>query len=117
MKVPKDTPTRPATDLVKGAIFSILENMTDDWWEVDVNTGRVRGERTRQVYAMGSKIKVRIAEVDLSARQLGLRLAEDRKRPVAPREVKRAPHRKVAPISRPGRGKARKPRGRFRRRR
>ena len=24
-------PTRPATDLVRGAIFSILENMTDDW--------------------------------------------------------------------------------------
>jgi 16S rRNA (guanine966-N2)-methyltransferase len=26
-----DRPTRPATDLVRGAIFSILENMTDDW--------------------------------------------------------------------------------------
>src|SRR5512136_1844596 len=24
-------PTRPATDLVRGAIFSILENMTDNW--------------------------------------------------------------------------------------
>ncbi len=24
-------PTRPATDLVRGAIFSILENMTDKW--------------------------------------------------------------------------------------
>jgi 16S rRNA (guanine966-N2)-methyltransferase len=24
-------PTRPATDLVRGAIFSILENMTDHW--------------------------------------------------------------------------------------
>ncbi|HVP12420.1 MAG TPA: ribonuclease R [Phycisphaerae bacterium] len=54
-----------------------LENMTDDWWEVDMNTGRVSGERTRQVFAMGSKIKVRIAEVDLSARQLGLRLGEE----------------------------------------
>lgn len=27
-------PTRPATDLVRGAIFSILENMTDNWEEV-----------------------------------------------------------------------------------
>ena len=27
-------PTRPATDLVRGAIFSILENMTDNWDKV-----------------------------------------------------------------------------------
>ncbi|MBI4304655.1 MAG: 16S rRNA (guanine(966)-N(2))-methyltransferase RsmD [Chloroflexi bacterium] len=34
LKVPKSTPTRPATELVRGAIFSILENLTDDWEEV-----------------------------------------------------------------------------------
>jgi 16S rRNA (guanine(966)-N(2))-methyltransferase RsmD len=34
IKAPKGTPTRPATDLVRGAIFSILENMTDDWAQV-----------------------------------------------------------------------------------
>ena len=33
LKVPK-RPTRPATDLVRGAIFSILENTTDDWEQV-----------------------------------------------------------------------------------
>ena len=27
-------PTRPATDLVRGAIFSILENMTEEWGPV-----------------------------------------------------------------------------------
>lgn len=31
LKGPKVVTTRPATDLVKGAIFSILENLTDDW--------------------------------------------------------------------------------------
>lgn len=31
LKAPKGTPTRPATDLVRGAIFSMLENITDDW--------------------------------------------------------------------------------------
>ncbi|MFH1639182.1 MAG: 16S rRNA (guanine(966)-N(2))-methyltransferase RsmD [Chloroflexota bacterium] len=31
---PKRRATRPATDLVRGAIFSILENMTDDWSQV-----------------------------------------------------------------------------------
>ena len=29
--MPRGTPTRPATDLVRGAIFSILENITSDW--------------------------------------------------------------------------------------
>ncbi|MFC1985615.1 16S rRNA (guanine(966)-N(2))-methyltransferase RsmD [Chloroflexota bacterium] len=33
LKVPKG-PTRPATDLVRGAIFSILENATDHWEQV-----------------------------------------------------------------------------------
>ncbi len=31
LKFPKGTTTRPATDLVKGAIFSILENTAGDW--------------------------------------------------------------------------------------
>jgi len=34
LKVPKGTTTRPATDLVRGAIFSILENIATDWTEV-----------------------------------------------------------------------------------
>jgi 16S rRNA (guanine966-N2)-methyltransferase len=34
LKVPKGTTTRPATDLVRGAIFSILENVAADWSEV-----------------------------------------------------------------------------------
>ncbi len=34
LKAPKRTATRPATDLVKGAIFSILENITDNWERV-----------------------------------------------------------------------------------
>lgn len=31
LKVPKRAATRPATDLVRGAIFSILETTTNDW--------------------------------------------------------------------------------------
>ena len=34
LKVPKGTSVRPATDLVRGAIFSILENATDNWQQV-----------------------------------------------------------------------------------
>ena len=39
LKVP-ETGLRPATDLVRGAIFSMLENLTDDWSRVlDVFSG------------------------------------------------------------------------------
>jgi 16S rRNA (guanine966-N2)-methyltransferase len=34
LKVPKRAGTRPATDLVRGAIFSILETTTSDWSRV-----------------------------------------------------------------------------------
>ncbi|MFC1952250.1 16S rRNA (guanine(966)-N(2))-methyltransferase RsmD [Chloroflexota bacterium] len=34
LKAPKVTTTRPATDLVRGAIFSILETLTSDWTQV-----------------------------------------------------------------------------------
>jgi 16S rRNA (guanine966-N2)-methyltransferase len=34
LKVPKGTITRPATDLVRGAIFSILETIASDWSQV-----------------------------------------------------------------------------------
>jgi 16S rRNA (guanine(966)-N(2))-methyltransferase RsmD len=34
LKYPKGTKTRPATDLVRGAIFSILENIAEDWSQV-----------------------------------------------------------------------------------
>ncbi|HEX74668.1 MAG TPA: 16S rRNA (guanine(966)-N(2))-methyltransferase RsmD [Dehalococcoidia bacterium] len=34
LKVPRGTIVRPATDLVRGAIFSILETTTSDWLQV-----------------------------------------------------------------------------------
>jgi len=34
LRVPKGSIVRPATDLVRGAIFSILENITSDWARV-----------------------------------------------------------------------------------
>jgi len=40
IKVPRGTVVRPATDLVRGAIFSILETITSDWAQVlDVFAG------------------------------------------------------------------------------
>jgi 16S rRNA (guanine966-N2)-methyltransferase len=34
LKFPKGTTTRPATDLVRGAIFAIAENIASDWTQV-----------------------------------------------------------------------------------
>jgi len=34
LKFPRGTRTRPATDLVRGAIFSMLENVAEDWAQV-----------------------------------------------------------------------------------
>ena len=34
LKFPRGTVTRPVTDLVRGAIFSILENIAEDWSQV-----------------------------------------------------------------------------------
>lgn len=40
LKAPKRTATRPATDLVRGAIFSILANIAQDWSQVlDIFSG------------------------------------------------------------------------------
>jgi len=77
-----------------------LENMTDDWWDVDVSVGRIVGQRTHRVFAMGSRVSVRINEVDLSARQLNLVLAEAARRPPA---KAKSPEKKT----RPGRGRKR----------
>jgi len=40
LKAPKSTATRPATDLVRGAIFSILETTVSQWeWVLDLFSG------------------------------------------------------------------------------
>ncbi len=51
-----------------------LEDLGDDWWEVDVKAGRVMGERSRKTYALGATVHVRIADVDVPGRELELAL-------------------------------------------
>ncbi|MBN2562984.1 MAG: VacB/RNase II family 3'-5' exoribonuclease [Phycisphaerae bacterium] len=65
-----------------------FEDLGDDWWDVDVKTGRVVGERTRRTLTMGTRVAVHIAAVDLPSRQLNLVLAPD------DRPGKRQPSRK-----------------------
>jgi len=53
-----------------------LEDLGGDWWEVDVKTGRVMGQRTGRSFALGISVRVQIVSVDLSSRQLNLGLVE-----------------------------------------
>ncbi|MCG8408329.1 MAG: ribonuclease R [Phycisphaerales bacterium] len=66
-----------------------LEDLGDDWWDVDVQQGRVTGERSCDTFALGNSVKVLITDVDLCARQLKLGLSEGTK-------VRRRPRKKPA---------------------
>ncbi len=56
--------------LVEGLLR--LEDLGDDWWEVDAKTGTVRGEVTGKRLRLGDLLEVRIANVDVARRQMSL---------------------------------------------
>ena len=49
-----------------------MEDLGDDWWEVDPRTGSIRGQRSGRVMRIGDVLAVRIAGVDVARRQLNL---------------------------------------------
>ena len=49
-----------------------MEDLGDDWWEVSAKTGEIRGERSGRRFRVGDALTVRIASVNLPARQLNL---------------------------------------------
>lgn len=51
-----------------------FDALADDWWEVDASRGAAVGERTGHRVAIGDRLKVLIARVDLPNRQLELDL-------------------------------------------
>jgi ribonuclease R len=56
--------------LIEGLVR--LEDLGDDWWEIDGKRGLVRGEVTGRTYRLGDVMPVRIAAVDVAQRQLKL---------------------------------------------
>ncbi|HHH75695.1 MAG TPA: RNB domain-containing ribonuclease, partial [Phycisphaerae bacterium] len=56
--------------LVEGLIR--ITELGDDWWEVSAKDGTIRGEVTGTKYRIGDRIGVKIAGVEVSARQLNL---------------------------------------------
>jgi len=53
--------------------------MPDDYWITDAASGSMVGQRTRQRFTIGDVVTVEIADVDIGARELNLRMVGDRK--------------------------------------
>ncbi|MBN1942807.1 MAG: ribonuclease R [Phycisphaerae bacterium] len=49
-----------------------LEDLGDDWWQVDAKTGTVRGEATGRTFRLGDRLRVQVLGVDVARRQLNL---------------------------------------------
>ena len=49
-----------------------MEDLGDDWWEVNPKLGKVTGEHTGTTYRLGDTIEVQITAVDSARRQLSL---------------------------------------------
>jgi len=49
-----------------------LQQLGDDWWEVDARRGRIRGEVSGVEYRLGQRVPVTIAKVDVPMRHLDL---------------------------------------------
>jgi len=56
--------------LIEGLVR--MEDLGDDWWNVDAHLGQVRGERTGKRYRIGDVMNVQIVAVDVARRQLNL---------------------------------------------
>jgi len=75
-----------------------IEDLGDDWWEVNVKGGRIEGERSGITFRLGSKLKVRIAEIDVPNREMKLV-------PVDVETDGEAPSVQPRPFKRKGRGR------------
>ncbi|WP_428938921.1 ribonuclease R [Fontivita pretiosa] len=67
------------------------EDLLDDWWEVDEQAGRIRGQRTGQRIGIGDVARVIVVKVDLPRRELDLSV-----RQILPRHGA-APHKPAPP--------------------
>ena len=69
------------TWLIEGLIR--YEELMDDWWDVDIKGGIIRGERTGKRIGIGDMVKIIIATVDIPRRELNLRVTAHLGRPGA----------------------------------
>ena len=101
--------------LVEGLVR--LEELGDDWWEVDAQRGQVSGGRTGKKYRIGDLLRVRIVGIDVARRQLNLSpdLRRQAKQPPV-EKPKTSSKKQPKPLHTHTRGGTRKPQGRRSRR-
>ena len=78
--------------LVEGLVR--LEDLGDDWWDVQAQYGQVTGEHSGKRYRIGDLLSVRIAGVDVARRRLNLvpePRDKDAKRQAKPRDEAHRP--------------------------
>lgn len=73
-----------------------FSDMQDDWWEVDARSGRAVGQRSGQRIGVGDRVRVRLAAIDLAARELDLALVQAQARK-EPRRREASPPQGIAP--------------------
>jgi ribonuclease R len=63
------------------------EHLMDDWWDVDVRNGSVRGQRTGTRIRIGDVAQVIVARVDIPRRELDLQIVKLLNKPGQPAPV------------------------------
>jgi ribonuclease R len=74
--------------LIEGLIR--LEDLGDDWWEVDARAGCVRGQVSGRRFRIGDLMQVTVAGVDVARRQLNLIPERDLKSPPPKKKAKKS---------------------------
>lgn len=74
-----------------------MDQLKDDWYQVDQESQRLIGSRTGRVWRLGQPVRVRVASIDLEKQDICLSPVEDKKKrtmhqPKHP--ARKAPHRK-----------------------
>lgn len=71
-----------------------MDGLGDDWWDVNVRTGEIRGQRSGKKYRIGDRIVVRIVAVDVARRQLDL-LPEGQPEDVPKKKTRTKPNKQT----------------------
>ncbi len=71
---------------VEGLIH--ITGLPSDYYQFDAGKQRLIGERTRKVYRLGDRLRVRVARVDLDERKIDFELLSAEKRKRAPKTVR-----------------------------
>jgi ribonuclease R len=86
--------------LVEGMIR--VADLPDDFWQFDDRTGVLRGQRTGRRISLGDRARVQIVSINISSRQLDLRLLEHGSSIGGDTALRRMEQRRPAQGMRPG---------------